>query len=716
MLSYLRPSVLALLVALALTGPPTAQAAPLHKHALLIGISNYTALHKQDMGPLFSDLHCGEDIRVMQTVLDDKFGFKTDGKITVLNTPATTTRQAILNAFDQLIAETQPGDLVYIHYSGHGSQVPDPTKPEGLESTIVPSDYKDDQTNEITGKEIGSRLARLKKEKKPVQIVLSFDSCHSGTISRGGYEKVRGISYGQYVTWYKNKYHQDPPPHPSIAGAATGRGANAALPELTGKGYVVLSACTNDQVAQEYQDGKGLEYGRLSYVLAQVLTQAGPQTTYQQVYDQIRARFRGSFADQSPQLDGNPNTTLMDGTAKELPPYILVSVAPPNHYILDAGSLQGMTVGSQFALYDKAATEFTPEHELAEATIAALSPDLTTAQLELTKRFQTNLPLDSYSAAHAVETRHNYTSPPLTLDAASVQATVPAQASAILDKLTGLKMVSTTVGSNKKPDVKMARLSKDGRGLVELGLYRGDDETLLTSLKENQQTPDLSDQIYSALQAQARYRYAVSLGNTQAGLNRSYHLAIRLVPAEPKKDASGNLVHDSQGNPVFGHDKPWAAERKLQSDDYFTIEVKNTSDQTLHLTVLDLDSNGKISPAWPYSDETAQENKIEPSASWVKLWQQSDKTQVALYQAASPDPDEIYKAIATKDYVSFKVLETRGPQDRGGNGPFDDLLSPAVDAGMTRDTRKPTSVDPGSWTAVDYPFAVLPVPGPVATP
>lgn len=673
-----------------------ARADPPHKHALLIGISQYSKLHPNDQPQsLFADLNCEEDLTRIRAALVKTFKFK-PGEITVLSTPEQATREGILAAFDKMIAETQPGDLVYIHYSGHGSQVPDPSKPDGLESTIVPSDYKDDQTNEITGVEIGRYLARL-KEKKPVQIVLSFDSCHSGTISRGippAAEK-RGRSYDEYVIWYKNKYHQYPPPHPVRVGLASGRGANSVLPELSGQGFVVLSACNNDQSAYEFTDN-GKTLGRLSYVLSDVLGRATPDTTYQQVYDQVRARFLQNFADQLPQLDGDPNTTLMDGMAKELPPYILVSIGAPDHYSLDAGSLQGMTLGSEFAIYDKTATDFTPQHELAEARITTL--DLTSADLELTKKFKPGLPLNAYSAAHAVETRHNYISPLLSLDAASVQTAIPAQAPAILNKLSDLKMVKTDLPPGTKADVKMARLARGGaRGTAELGLYRNDSGTLLAPLDET--AADLPTQVYTALQKQARYHYALGLGNDQSVLNPEYHVQLRLVPAEVKKDATGHFV--------FDRNKSIAETRSLQTGDYFTIEVQNTSPDKLFLTVLDLESNGDISQPWPSPRATTEANTIASTApgTWQKLWVGSDHDKPSVYHATSADPQEVYKAIATDKYVSFKALRSRGAT-RGVNdqGPFGDLLGPAVDEGLRGTAGDP--VDPGEWTAVTYGFQV----------
>jgi hypothetical protein len=703
--------IFALLAGLVAVGPASvpSHADPSHLHALLIGISDYRHFHQSDNPPLFPNLDCNEDLRRIEAALVSTFRFKANpadktqfdpaaGEATVLNTPEQTTRAAILTAFDHLVAVSQPGDLVYIHYSGHGSQVPDSTKPEGLESTIVPSDYKDDESNEIKGVEIKQLLTDLKAKVGDGQIVLSFDSCHSGTISRGS-ERKRGISYAEYCDWFKAKYKKDPPLLARPATTTATRGAGLAIPDLDGNGYVVLSACSNDQSAYEYDDG-GIAMGRLSYVLSQVLSQAKPTTTYQEVYDDIEAVFTQKFADQSPQIDGDPNSYLLGGAAKEPPTSLLVSVAAsgrPDQYVVDAGSLQGMTMGSEFGIYAKDAQSFMSDQELAKAKITKLN--LTSAEIAVLTTYKPGLTRESFQGAHAVEIAHNYASPPLTLDPASVTQVVPAQAQAILAKLadpqTGLNMVRTTLLAGEKPDIVMRRAEGKPRGTAEVDLVRSDTGAVISSVDETQ---DMPGEVFSSLQKYARYCYAVGLGVSQAGLNSAYHVALRIVPADVKEDADGHTL--------FDHDKTDAAGSSLQIGDHFTIDVQNTGDSPVFLTVLDLDSNGDISQPWPSPSSTTQDNIILPTKpdQWVKLWVGSDKGHIAVFKATSADPHEIYKAIATANYVSFKALRTRGA-NRGPESPFSDLFGPAVDEG-TRGTSGDDNVDPGSWTAFTYPFAV----------
>ena len=85
------------------------------KRALLIGIDAYPKVVPLD--------GCVNDVRLMQSVLIENFGFSADHVTLLVNEQAT--RDGILTAFDALVAATGPDDIVLVHYAGHGSQMAD---------------------------------------------------------------------------------------------------------------------------------------------------------------------------------------------------------------------------------------------------------------------------------------------------------------------------------------------------------------------------------------------------------------------------------------------------------------------------------------------------------------------------------------------------------------------------------------------------------------
>ena len=682
------------LAALGVSGAPARAQAGGHQHALLIGISQYDAYNKSG---LFPNLDCDEDLKRIQAALVATFHFDpAAGQITELNTPAQTTRAAILAAFDALVAQTGPGDVVYVHYSGHGSQVPDATSPGGLDDTIVPADFKDDQSNEIKGKELAAFLKRL-EAKNPAQIALSFDCCHSATVTRGEAKK-RGLSWAEYTAWYQDKYGKAPA-QPVTSRGSSARPENVAVNDLDQPGYVVISACSNDSCAYETQDENGASLGRLSFVLSGVLAKATPQTTYRQVFDQVNAVFKQKFSDQNPQLDGDPDTRLLGGRADPPHPSIAVSVISPGQYALDAGKLQGMTAESTFALYAKDAATFTPATHIADAKISDGGVGLTTSTLEITQKIKPGLAPDDIAAAHAVETVHSYGAFQVTLDADSVRQTLPDQAAAILAGLQTAGMVSTDVPAGQTPDVRAARLpAPAARGAAPVALVRGDTGASLVTLDSS---GDLTKQFVSAMERQARYRYATTVlnkDNTDGGVQ----VKLRLVPAVTGKDADGYTVWKSDAPLDPGH--------KFHPGDYFTVEVQNLSDIPIYLAVLDIDSDGSIGQAWPEPSHLGQDNILksgQPKA-WVKLWNGSDVTSPALFHATTADPNELFKAIATDTYVSFKAIVDRD-MTRSPPGPFDALLGPAAGVPTTRNTAQGDA--PAGWATDTFAFSVAPATG-----
>ncbi len=144
------------------------------KRALLVGIGKY--MHLNDLqGP-------DVDIRNFEKFLIEREGFASD-EISILQNERAT-RANILTALEHwLVGSTKPGDKVVFYYSGHGGQVRDTDGDEqdGLDETLAPFDTDENQGNQITDDEFSAVLARLSDR----DVTVIFDSCHSGTISRG---------------------------------------------------------------------------------------------------------------------------------------------------------------------------------------------------------------------------------------------------------------------------------------------------------------------------------------------------------------------------------------------------------------------------------------------------------------------------------------------------------------------------------------------------
>jgi hypothetical protein len=85
------------------------------------------------------------------------------------------TSDAIISSIESAAERLYPGDLFWISYSGHGSQVPDLSEPDQRSETWVLWDRQliDDELYALWG-----------RFRAGVRILLISDSCHSGTVAR----------------------------------------------------------------------------------------------------------------------------------------------------------------------------------------------------------------------------------------------------------------------------------------------------------------------------------------------------------------------------------------------------------------------------------------------------------------------------------------------------------------------------------------------------
>ena len=141
------------------------------KRALLIGC-NYTAT------PSVRLQGCINDVVNVRNTLIDAYGYK-DSNIYVLRDDdklRLPTKANILYAITNIIAMSSAADTVWIHYSGHGTQIRDINGDEtdSQDECIVPCNYN------VAGFITDDDLVAIIKNAK-CQMILCFDSCNSGT-------------------------------------------------------------------------------------------------------------------------------------------------------------------------------------------------------------------------------------------------------------------------------------------------------------------------------------------------------------------------------------------------------------------------------------------------------------------------------------------------------------------------------------------------------
>lgn len=143
------------------------------KKSLLIGI-NYTGSENELQG-------CHQDVINVAEFLMYR-GYPNDQQSQIIlrddfEGSSYPTGQNILAAITWLVSE--PGTCNFMHYSGHGSQIPDPTgmRPSGLLDTICPVDFRAE--GQIDSDTLHEHLVSRLAPNSSLFVVL--DCCHSGS-------------------------------------------------------------------------------------------------------------------------------------------------------------------------------------------------------------------------------------------------------------------------------------------------------------------------------------------------------------------------------------------------------------------------------------------------------------------------------------------------------------------------------------------------------
>ena len=346
------------------------------RRALLIGINAYQTLPHLE-GSI-------NDVQLMRHVLITRFGFS-EQHITVLTDEAAT-RAGMLNALERFVQDAGPADILYLHYSGHGSQVQDlngDEKDDGKDETLVPADGRMDNVPDITDDEIDEILGRLQTP----NLFVVLDSCHSGTATRGVKVLTRAVPEDKRVALY------------SKLGAAAGSRGKI-VPTLPSR-YVVMTGAAADQ---EALDGPvdGRYHGFFTYSLSRSLGAAEPGATPRHVFRGIERelkRIQGQFARLSmpepqleapsdlldrPLLSGSDTSTTraIDAPKTARLPWIEVRPQESHQGVLVQGAVMGAVPGAVLAVYPPGETQFRPGQAIALATVTALKGNDAVAYLQ----------------------------------------------------------------------------------------------------------------------------------------------------------------------------------------------------------------------------------------------------------------------------------------------------------------------------------------------
>lgn len=366
--------IAALALCTALTGPALAR----ENHALLVGVSTY-----ENLDPSFWLRGPANDVVLVARYLTQAAPVPfAPENVTILadgvDGADQPTLAAIRAAVDALESRLAPGDFVYMHFSGHGSQAPaaDPeTELDGLDELFLPidigpwNDTVGTVENALVDDEIGAMLDRLRARGADIWVV--FDACHSGTATRAapsGDDDVRmrqlaPEALGIPADALDQASSRALPPAATGADPRQPATAPVALPppeggDAQGGRLIAFFAAQSNETTPEKNLPRTtrdrMPLGVFTHTLFETLAEY-PGATYRQLGQEVLRKYAvQNLARSTPLFEGD-----LDAVVFSAEPAPRVAQWPARRtgdgFALPAGQLHGLTEGSLMAIMASAA-------------------------------------------------------------------------------------------------------------------------------------------------------------------------------------------------------------------------------------------------------------------------------------------------------------------------------------------------------------------------
>ena len=284
--------------------PETNPEKPHMKKALLVGINKYP------MAPLRG---CVNDVLLMYKIITEHFDFKSEN-VDVL-TDEECTKANILSHLRKLVKNVGPGDYIYFHYSGHGSQmvINDLTnndESDGMDEILCPVNLGYNFENPIRDHELGAFFKTLPAG---VKVLIVLDCCHSGTGLRNSWNSIKNTDGLDADIWV-NRFLPPPPSNIlSDSRVSIDDALNFVVPSIVNKnGFmhdtakqgnaILLSGCQDNQTSADAKFGLKF-FGAMTRVLANKLINSKYDITYKELIEQINKDMNKYKFTQNPQLE-----------------------------------------------------------------------------------------------------------------------------------------------------------------------------------------------------------------------------------------------------------------------------------------------------------------------------------------------------------------------------------------------------------------------------
>ncbi|HET7118424.1 MAG TPA: caspase family protein [Hanamia sp.] len=260
------------------------------ERALVIGIDKYK---ETDRSP-FPELDgCKNDALSMKILINAKYNFPNENIKALYNEQAT--RENILKSLKELLDKSKKGDIAFVFYAGHGSEVKNSLNKteDHLDQSIVPVDYWKEEVRDIRNKELAAVFDQFIN--KGVILTCIFDCCHSGTIDRGIQNTPPKFRYMPGSNWDAKDASNPIPPE-----------------KIKNSNYLILAAVQKDELESEQTDENNKPHGAFTLALLNAIKQQDVNGSVNNLFTALHAILRSDGVVEEPVMAGDVNR--MEGT------------------------------------------------------------------------------------------------------------------------------------------------------------------------------------------------------------------------------------------------------------------------------------------------------------------------------------------------------------------------------------------------------------------
>jgi hypothetical protein len=591
------------------------------KRAIIIAIGDY------DEATGWKDISSINDIPLIEGALS-KQGFSDF----IIKRNEEATKAGILQAFDEMKARSNPGDILVVHFSSHGQQIYDNNRDEidGYDEAIVaygaPAAYEEgyEGENHLRDEELGNKLDELRQQLgKDGDVLVIVDACHSGTATRGN-AVARGGKKPLAPAGYKPNKSDEKEVGMFEKSSAASRGSASLAP------MVVISAARADELNYEYNGS-----GSLSLALSRSFENLNNNFSYRTLFSKIAKEMSVLAPKQNPAIEGDVDRLLFGGKVVNQEPYYTIKNLDMDALTIEGGVYTGLNEGARIKLFEAGTISTKGKEPIAMGTVTFSEP------------FSCNAVLDKAIEGEAKDYWvfiDEMAFGNLTVSFNTSNIKNKALRNSLNNYISGFALAKVDDQGDYEVEVLDNQLRLVNKSNGDFLTYYDRSNTPVNLIPTNDGFRTFRSVVTNY--AQGKFWKELEIDNYD------YNIELSLIPIRERADGKVDTlslaeISDEGGLPQFA------------TDEKAVLRIQNNSSFAVYFNVLDIQPDGKVNLYLPQRNFPASELRIGPGERY------EFRRNVVFYP---PYGREVFKVLASFEPINLQpVFMTRGSGGTRGN-------------------------------------------------